>query len=77
MVVDTAPATALAIELALPPVAVLDDPLELARYTRWTVGPAGQRLGVSAPLAPRGGVVRPGLKQLPAAGLAQGVLQGR
>ncbi len=28
--------------------AVVDDPLELAHYTRWTVGPTGQRLGESA-----------------------------
>ena len=40
--------TAAAEPVASPALAVVDDPLELAHYTRWTVGPAGQRLGESA-----------------------------
>jgi P-type Cu2+ transporter len=36
------------IALAEPASAVVDDPLELARFTRWLVGPQGQRLGESA-----------------------------
>ena len=40
--------TAAAEPVASPALAVLDDPLELAHYTRWTLGPAGQRLGESA-----------------------------
>ncbi len=44
MTVLTVPAA----DLAAPELAVVDDPLELARYTRWTVGPQGQRWGESA-----------------------------
>ncbi len=77
MPVDKAPAPALAHELVLPPVAVLDDPLELARYTRWTVGPASQRLGVSAlqlsglRCAACAGIIEAALMQVPGVLTAQ------
>lgn len=40
--------TAVASTATPPALVVLDDALELARSTRWTLGPAGQRLGESA-----------------------------
>ncbi len=75
----TAPPLALpaALPAALPTLEVLDDPLELARYTRWTVGAAGQRLGESAlqlsglHCAACAGIIESALMQVPGVQRAQ------
>ncbi len=60
-----------------PTPAVVDDPLELARYTRWTVGPQGQRLGESAlqlsglHCAACAGIIEAALLQVPGVQAAQ------